>query len=204
MPTPMWMTNPPAAETLPIPQRPVDPEILRALLRAIRTNASIEIEYHSMNRDSPAQKWRRVTPHAFGFDGFRWHTRAWCHRSNRFKDFLLSRCCAARDPGPAGTPSGEDTLWKSFLDVTLVPNPALTASQRRAVELDYGMRRGSVSVVVRLALLYYFDKYVSPGLTNEVVSNEQARRQPLVVKNAAAYCDALKRVGGIRPNSQQS
>lgn len=38
--------------------------------------------YQSMNRDRPDPAWRRISPHAFGFDGLRWHVRAWCHEQS--------------------------------------------------------------------------------------------------------------------------
>jgi predicted DNA-binding transcriptional regulator YafY len=37
-----------------------------------------------------------LTPHAFGYDGFRWHTRAFCHTDRKFKDFLLPRILESR------------------------------------------------------------------------------------------------------------
>ena len=37
----------------------------------------------------PVRRW--ITPHAFNFDGYRWHARCFCHQSKSFRDFLLSR-----------------------------------------------------------------------------------------------------------------
>ena len=49
-----------------------------------------------MNKVRPDPIWRRITPHAFGYDGFRWHVRAYCHLDNKFKDFLLPRILEVR------------------------------------------------------------------------------------------------------------
>jgi predicted DNA-binding transcriptional regulator YafY len=193
-----WLSSAPSVDSMPLPTRPVDRQILRQLLAAIRGTKSLEIEYHSMNPDSTAEKWRRITPHAFAFDGFRWHVRAWCHRGNRFKDFLLSRCCGARRFSEPGASLDQDDLWLTLLDVKLVPNPSLTLSQRKAVELDYGMNDGAIVVSVRMALLYYFDKHVNPGLHRIMEQNEdsnEARRRPIVVRNVAAYTKALENLG---------
>jgi predicted DNA-binding transcriptional regulator YafY len=58
---------------------------------------SVEIFYQSMNRTRPEPIWRRITPHAFGHDGLRWHVRAYCHIDSKFKDFILSRTFKVRD-----------------------------------------------------------------------------------------------------------
>lgn len=195
-----WAHQLPAVDYMPLPVRPVDREILRQLLAAVRETKSVEVEYYSMNAQSPVDKWRRITPHAFAFDGFRWHVRAWCHRSARFKDFVLSRCCKAQHFGEPGVGADRDDFWQMILEVSLVPNSALTPSQREAVEFDYGMSDGVVHISVRLALLYYFDKYFSPALPERiksVVSADEARREPVTVRNAAAYTKALRQLGRL-------
>ena len=58
---------------LPVPGRRIDAEVLRSLLSAVRTGTAIQIEYQSMSPENPDPLWRWITPHAFGFDGFRWH-----------------------------------------------------------------------------------------------------------------------------------
>ena len=51
-------------------RRKVDTEVLRSVLAAVREERSLDLHYQSMNRDRPDPAWRRITPHAFGFDGF--------------------------------------------------------------------------------------------------------------------------------------
>src|ERR1700737_783185 len=66
---------------------------------------------NSMNDRRPDPLWREITPHAFGWDGFRWHVRAFCHMELTFKDFIISRCLAM---GELGDPKGraeEDINW---------------------------------------------------------------------------------------------
>ena len=38
------------------------------------------------------------------------------------------------------------------------PHPALTPARRRAVELDYGMKKGTLELMVRAASIYYARK----------------------------------------------
>ena len=80
------------------PRREVDIGVLQAMLGAVTRSRSIEVYYQSMNRERADPIWRRITPHAFGYDGFRWHVRAYCHLDSKFKDFLLPRIseCVAR------------------------------------------------------------------------------------------------------------
>ena len=183
-----WIKSAPEATALPVPQRRIDPFAVRRLLAAMRNGQSIEIFYHSMSPAHPEPVWRRITPHAFGHDGLRWHVRARCHRDGAFKDFILSRCRDLRDEGEGmGTPQ-EDQMWHEVFTVELIPNPDLTPSQQETIALDYGMVNGKVRVPVRRALLYYFEKRlrldVAPG-------QDLPRERPVVVANWADFRDAF-------------
>lgn len=195
-----WLLDAPVAAVIPIPIRRVDSSILRDILRAVRLKRSVEVEYHSLNPSSDGPSWRRMTPHAFASDGFRWHVRAFCHRSARFKDFLLSRCCGARNETSPGARADDDTHWSTHFEVRLVPNPRLSDAQRKAVELDYGMQNGAVILPVRYALLYYFDKHLRIDLEpdTEKYRRPDARSTPVVVANVAEYKVALASVGVMR------
>lgn len=70
----------------------MDAAVLRDVLKAVREGLSTEIFYQSMSAQKPSPEWRRITPHALGDDGMRWHVRAFCHVDHKFKDFILSRC----------------------------------------------------------------------------------------------------------------
>lgn len=153
-----WIADAPFAEVVPIPRRRVEPDILKGLLIAVRTKRSIDVEHRSLNRDRPETMWRRITPHAFAHDGLRWHVRAYCHIDQIFKDFVLSRCLAIGKLDSPGAQSGDDKDWSTYLDVVLEPNPTLTDRERRTIAHDYDMPDGRVTVSVRIALLYYFNK----------------------------------------------
>ena len=192
-----WLNSAPVADVIPIPTRRVDPVILFGILKAIRSKKSIEIKYQSLNTSTPNTEWRRITPHAFASDGFRWHMRAYCHRDNRFKDFLLSRCSGTRDQSEPGPGVESDERWQTFFEVKLAPNPRLSASQKMAIELDYGMENGCTLLPVRYALLYYFDKRLRADLTPKYGANSQGdpREIPILVVNQTEYIEALATVG---------
>jgi hypothetical protein len=192
-----WLGNLPAIDVIPIPTRRVDPALLRSILKSIKSNRSIEIEYQSMSTATPDSLWRRITPHAFGSDGLRWHVRAYCHRDSRFKDFLLSRCWGARSEGEPGATAQQDKQWADFFAVELIANPALSPSQKTAIEFDYAMQDGRTVLPVRYALLYYFDKRLRSDIAVKQAygSLGDPREAPVVVANFDAYVEALISVG---------
>ena len=187
-----WLPEVPPTGVLPVPSRPIDAQVLRALLTAVREKSAIEIEYQSTSPDSPDPSRRWITPHAFGFDGLRWHVRAFCHRNAGFKDFILGRCKAPGDTRPGATRAEEDWQWHTFFEVVLQPNPALTASQRAAVAADYGMTNAKVTVPVRYALLYYFNKRLRLDVAARF---DQPRERPVVVANHKEFSAALVKAG---------
>jgi hypothetical protein len=87
-------TTPPFDAT-PVPERPVDLVVLRAVVRAIRERRALSALYQSMSRPEPVR--RILEPHALGHDGFRWHARAFDPDSGQFRDFVLGRLTRARD-----------------------------------------------------------------------------------------------------------
>ena len=117
-----WISHPPEMEIAATPRRVVDVDALRAVLGATREKRSIDILYQSMSRKRADPVWRRITPHAFGYDGFRWHVRAYCHIDNKFKDFLLPRILETGSLGEAGAAADQDRLWQD--DIQCGDRPA--------------------------------------------------------------------------------
>jgi len=177
-----------SAERLPIPTRRIDPEALRLIVAAVRERESVEINYQSMSPNRPEPFWRRVSPHAFAHDGMRWHVRAYCHRDERFLDFIVSRCLGAQDLGSQAMSQSDDAMWTDRFEVVLCPNPLLSDSQQKVVADDYGMTDGQVAIPVRRALLYYFNKRLRLDVGDAVDRPSEA---PVVVKNRTDFDRAL-------------
>lgn len=186
-----WLGIAPDAQLMPIPSRRVDPLLLRDLLAVMREGASIEVQYQSMSPERPDSLWRRITPHAFGSDGLRWHVRGYCHLDGDFKDFILSRWRGLRNKGAAGAGPAQDGDWHDTFAVQLEPNPLLSDSQRAAVAWEYDMPKGKIALNVRLALLYYLKK----RLRLDVVTDRPAET-PVVVANRDAFEAALANARG--------
>ncbi|WP_195950032.1 helix-turn-helix transcriptional regulator [Ciceribacter sp. T2.26MG-112.2] len=185
-----WIAHPPETDIALTPHREVDSCVLKAILSAIRENRSIEVHYQSMSSSRTDPTWRRMTPHAFGYDGFRWHARAYCHIDDKFKDFLLPRILGVRDmdvPGPGGD---QDALWKKTFDIEIGPHPRLTTSQRAVVAKDYGMTNERAVLTVRYAMLFYVLKRL--GLLGDA-SQQNPRTQHIVALNAHETERALRR-----------
>ncbi len=142
-----------SADTLSLPSRKIDINILREIVSAIREKVSLEIQYQSMSRPDP--KWRLFAPHSFVFDGMRWHVRSFCFVDNQFKDFLLPRILAIGKKRPGAVFNDDDLEWNTKVDVFLVPHPELSDGQRKVIETDYCMTNGEVRIPVRQALLPY-------------------------------------------------
>ncbi|SDH76608.1 WYL domain-containing protein [Roseospirillum parvum] len=183
-----WLAAAPEFDTTPVPYRRVEVEVLRAILAAIRNKRAIKVEYQSMNVQRPTPEWRWITPHALAFDGLRWHVRASCHIDQKFKDFILSRCLQVRGEGEPAAMSEADRYWSETFEVTLKPNPALSKAQQAVIAQDYEMTDGKVTVPVRKALLYYFQKRMRLDAADSL---DQPHETPVIVSNRAAFDAAL-------------
>ncbi|TCU21810.1 putative DNA-binding transcriptional regulator YafY [Rhizobium azibense] len=189
-PSESWIGYHPDSDIALTPHREVEPTALRAVLDAMRDRKSIEVLYQSMNDIRTEPVWRRMSPHAFGYDGFRWHARAYCHIDEKFKDFLLPRILEVRSPGPGGAHGHDDLLWQELVEVEITPHPQLTDSQKMVVAKDYGMRDGKVVLSVRYAMLFYVLKRL--GLLRDP-EKEKPRAQHIVLLNKDDVQAALKR-----------
>ncbi len=173
-----WIGGLPSFACAPTPARGVSPRTLRAVVTAIKRHEAIEVFYQSMSSPEPA--WRWIEPHALVFDGFRWHARAHCPRSNAFEDFVLSRITDTRSSKSADVRASEDCDWEEQVELQIAPHPDLSAGQRKAIELDYGMERGVTTIPVRRAMLYYALKRL--GLDTDPAARRPADQQ-IVLQN---------------------
>jgi hypothetical protein len=186
--TETWISQLPTAESMPLPHRRVDIQVLRKTLNAIRHERSLRILYQSMNPGRPEPVWRWISPHAFANDGLRWHVRAFCHLDRRFKDFLLPRCLDADDDEPQQAAGALDKTWQEHFDVVLVPNPKLSKSQQSVVAQDYCMKDERISIPVRKSFLYYFQKRLRLDVAQAL---DDPRETPVIIQNKAPFERAL-------------
>jgi len=161
------------------PSRAIGAPLVAALVRAIRDRLTLRITYQSMDEPMPTD--RVISPHALGFDGLRWHTRAWCHQRKVFRDFAIGRLTIEGEVS-ADEPAipANDAGWQTMVDIILVPHPGLTPSQRNVVMRDYEMTEGRRVVPCRKAMLFYTLRHLNLD-SPEVLPN--AARQHVIVEN---------------------
>jgi predicted DNA-binding transcriptional regulator YafY len=166
----------PPADVLRAPHRRIPADALLAVLRAIQQLLVLEVEYQSSSQAAPTR--RVISPHAIAFDGFRWHTRAYCHARKEFRDFVVGRLLEIRPQSKSDIDPQLDHDWNTFVEIKIVPQPDLTAGQRRAVELDYGMNGGVAVLPTRRAMLQHVLKHL--GLSGDSTSRA---RNKIVLSN---------------------
>lgn len=162
------------------PSRAIQADEVATLVRAIRDRVALRARYQSMDVPEP-QEWV-LSPHALGFDGLRWHARAWCHARQIFRDFATGRLDVLEHlPDEDAIDSALDEGWSTEVIVVLVPHPGLTPSQRRVVMHDYGMIDGHSELRCRKAMLFYTLRHLN---LESLTTSDAPAQQHVVVENA--------------------
>lgn len=139
---------------LQVPDRSVQPEILRPLLKACREGLRLEMEYVSLANPKP--ETRIIEPHTLVYTGMRWHVRAYCEKNGAYRDFVLSRMRG--EPGlleSNGNDIVKDQAWNTEVSVIIEPDSRLGEAQKAIIHHDYGMDDGRLEIVTRQALVKY-------------------------------------------------
>ncbi len=171
----------PNVVTVQLPDRAVRPEVVREVVKACRSGGSLKILYSSMS--TPHVHERAISPHTLVYTGFRWHVRAWCHKREEFRDFLLSRIDRVpRSSDEIAPPASGDLLWQEQITLTLIPNTLLTPPQRSLVERDFGMPDGRLQVTVRKALAHYTLQRYQAAISEDEAT--RVREHPLQLLTA--------------------
>lgn len=187
-PSASFIGSAPEIDWAPSPWRTINEQTVEAVVKAIREQAAILVSYQAMT--SLDESVRLLSPHALGNDGFRWHMRAFCHKRQRFSDFVLARILRIDGFEPSHVDSSQDSHWHTVLTLVLAPNPDLPPAKKRVLELDYGMEDGQVQLPCRQAFLYYTLKRL--GLYTKEAPDPIA--QQITLKNRdeiQPYIDAL-------------
>jgi len=143
----------PEFSVVPSFERTVDPYILKKIVRALKEKKAINVQYQSMSRPSPV--WRWISPHAFAFDGFRWHVRAYCELTEDFRDFILGRIIDVQNVKVSKRMPSDDYKWNHFVTLKIGAHPDLTPDQRKIIESEYNMKEGVSEIKVRAAFIFY-------------------------------------------------
>ncbi len=112
---------------------------LRSTVAAIRRSEAIDVKYQSFPRPEPG--WRWIAPHAFGFDGFRWHTRAFCLIDHGIQGFLLFRIIKTRGTQQSEVDPETDANWRERVTLEIDPHPNLSDTKEKVIALYYALKR---------------------------------------------------------------
>jgi WYL domain len=134
-----------------VPERSASPEAQRAVFQAVLLTRQLRIRYASFSQRGDA--WRVIAPHALAHDGYRWHARAWCFENRDFRNFVLGRILKVGPAEPTAAALPPDRAWREWTTLRLRPRRDLSAGQKRAVRLEYGMKHGALTLRVRRAML---------------------------------------------------
>ena len=187
----------PPCDMVRLPARPVQTTTLARLLWAVRRGEELKVGYQSMRRPAPTKRW--IAPHALGFDGQRWHIRAWCFENNDFRDFVISRIQGVDEARQTTISAENDEWWHSHIDLIVKPRDGLTPGQRAAIEVDYGMTKGQLIWRCRKALAFYVIRQLRLDWGGEL----PLLVQPLELANAEELAPIIKsaaKAPDVNPN----
>jgi predicted DNA-binding transcriptional regulator YafY len=170
--------NLPSVEVIEPVFRKIDRAILRTVNQAIVQRREIQVRYQSMTNHLPQDYF--LSPHTLVFDGLRWHIRAYSKGHGEFRDFVLSRILGAAPIGDAVKDRDEDKIWNTYVQAVIAPHPGLTESQRAAIEFDYAMENGELSIRIRATLLNYFLQAIKVGPDDKL---RPAKVQQIILSN---------------------
>lgn len=127
--------------------------IIASIMRAIHNNKAIKCGYVSL---SSGETVRALVPHSIVNNGHRWHVRAYDRKSNSFRDFVASRFTYVSELQGAvhvHEASPYDHQWQTIVDLVLIPHPSI--QHPKAIEMDYNMLEGQLTLPARAAVAAY-------------------------------------------------
>lgn len=141
-------------EHLALPSSCISVNVIRALVNGIENKQRIEADYVSLSH--PENDGRIFHPHTFVNSGPRWHVRGYCEKSQDYRDLVLSRFREKTELLDSEYISNEqDLAWQSYIDISLQPDPRLTAQQKAVLGHDYELTDGLLVLRTRAALANY-------------------------------------------------
>lgn len=135
-----------------LPLRKGEMRVERVMVLAAGRQGKVRVKYVSVK--SGKSRWREMIPRTFGWDGRRWHARAYCLENQDWRDFVLGRIAEAEWPeGKKEVPA--DEAWDQWGVLRLRINPELDVVRRRGLRMDYGLESDLLEIRVREAMKPY-------------------------------------------------
>lgn len=166
-----WFEEIPPVDVAPPIVRGPEAYVLQELIQALAKGVGVRINYRSLTSEG----MRTICPHAFAYDGQRWHVRAWCVEKLDFRDYVLGRILSIGPMVECKSNPPDDIEWNTHVTLRLVAHPGLNDSQRETIERDYRMKKGELEIPIRVALAYYFVRRHNLDLRGKEVTPERAQ-----------------------------
>jgi predicted DNA-binding transcriptional regulator YafY len=156
----------------------------RRLVLAAIGKRPVRVTYLSLSEGE--EKPRVIVPHAFGWDGRRWHTRAWDQGHEEWRDYVLGRfekISWPQEETVKGLPKDEE--WECWETVNLQVNPKLSEKAKAGIRLDYGLENDVLEMEVRKAMKPYLlaELFIEEGKTKELPRHFIQVRPPALTAN---------------------
>lgn len=155
------------AESLALPNRLPDKEVLAQVTRAIHNGKKLKVSYHSLSKRE-SNKERVIEPHSLVNTGFRWHVRAYNEETFDFRDFVLSRfedATCLDETAESGAQYDDD--WVEIISLKFAPHPKLDEKNRDSLLIDYGSNNEIIEIKIRRALIGYLLQQLSVDTTTD-------------------------------------
>jgi len=169
--------------------------IIASIMRAIHNKQAIKCGYVSV---SSGETERALVPHSIVNNGHRWHVRAYDRKRNSFLDFVSTRFTFVdliEGALHVHEASPYDQQWQQFVDIVLVPHPKI--HQSKAIEMDYGMSEGKLSLQLRAAVAAYVLRQWQVDCTAHHTENHQGCQLALANPEVLELIDNISLASGI-------
>jgi predicted DNA-binding transcriptional regulator YafY len=148
------------------PKLPLEPA--RTVLRGLREERAVRMDYRKKNLSMSERMDRIVSPNHLVFSDGRYHVRAYCHVRKAYLDFVLTRIIDATllDDSTAEWVSDRyDEKWQTFLALTFEPHPELPESVREAILQRFDAEEtGRRRIPCRAALAFYVERRLAQSI----------------------------------------
>ena len=127
-------------------------EPVREVITGLQQKQAVSIYYHAKT----GTRMRDISPNQLIFASNRYHIRAYCHYTEKFLDFVLSRIVYAESTRTEWISSHEDSEWNTYVKLFFKPNEQLPAEAKDALLLDFPLdKHGLFMIPCRQALEFY-------------------------------------------------
>lgn len=140
-------------------RRRYDTPSIRSALAALRHQKVVSIQYWSKYRTG----MREISPHTLVYADGRYHLRAYCHLTEQYLDFVLSRITQAEPSDCLWVSAHADHQWHNRVELRFCINPSLPDEARAALAMDYLESEQAALVIrgVREALALYVKRQMT-------------------------------------------